>query len=71
MNEGDLSSGTKYALTHSFELHLRANFSRVPQGVMESIYTKLAIYDRKNECARTNTVFLPLSEVCDGMVSLS
>ena len=26
MNEDDLSSCTKYALTHSFELHLRANF---------------------------------------------
>ena len=31
---------------------------------MESIYTK-------NECARTDTVFLPISEVCNGTVSLS
>ena len=37
---------------------------------MESIYTELALYDIKNEGARTNTVFLPISEVCDGMVSL-
>ena len=38
--------------------------------VMESIYTELALYGSKNECARTNTVFLPISEVCDGKVSL-
>ena len=37
---------------------------------MESIYTKLALYGSKNECARTDTVFLPLSEVCNGTVSL-
>ena len=37
---------------------------------MESIYTELALYGSKNECARTDTVFLPISEVCDGKVSL-
>ena len=37
---------------------------------MESIYTKLALYGRKNESARTDTVFLPMSEVCNGTVSL-
>ena len=37
---------------------------------MESIYTKLALYGSKNECARTHTVFLPISEVCHGTVSL-
>ena len=37
---------------------------------MESIYTELARYGSKNECARTDTVFLPTSEVCDGRVSL-
>ena len=37
---------------------------------MESIYTKLALYGSKNECARTDTVFYPISEVCDGTVSL-
>ena len=31
--------------------------SRIPQGVMESIYTDLALYGSKNECARTDTVF--------------
>ena len=35
---------------------------------MESIYTELALYGSKNECARTDTVFLPISEVCDGTV---
>ena len=39
-------------------------------GIMESIYTKLALYGNQNQCARTKTVFLPLSEVCDGLVSL-
>ena len=39
-------------------------------GVMESIYTELALYGSKNECAGTDTAFLPLSEVCNGMVSL-
>ena len=38
---------------------------------MESIYTKLAVYGSTNECARTDNVFLPISEVCDGMVSLT
>ena len=37
---------------------------------MESIYTELALYGSKNECARTDTVFLHISEVCDGTVSL-
>ena len=37
---------------------------------MESTYTKLALYGSKNECARTDTVVLPISEVCDGTVSL-
>ena len=37
---------------------------------MESIRTELALYGSKNECARTETVFLPISEVCDGTVSL-
>ena len=37
---------------------------------MENIFTELAFYGSKNECARTETVFLPISEVCDGMVSL-
>jgi hypothetical protein len=38
---------------------------------MESIYTKLALYGSKNECARTDTVFSPVSQVCNGTVSLS
>ena len=37
---------------------------------MESIYTELGLYDRKNEYATTDTVFLPISEVCNGTVSL-
>ena len=37
---------------------------------MESIHTELALYGSKNECARSATVFLPISVVCDGMVSL-
>ena len=38
---------------------------------MESIYTELAFYVSKNKFAGTDTVFLPISEVCDGTVSLS
>ena len=38
---------------------------------MENIYTKLALYGNKNECGRTDTVFLPISEVCNGTVSLN
>ena len=37
---------------------------------MESIYIELALYGRKNECARTDAVFLPISEVCNDTVSL-
>ena len=38
---------------------------------MDSIYTKLALYSSKNEGARTDAVFLAISEVCDGMISLN
>ena len=34
-------------------------------------YTELTLYGSKNECARTDTVFLPVSEVCDGVVFLN
>ena len=37
---------------------------------MESIYPKLALCGRKNECGRTDTVFFPISEVSEGTVSL-
>ena len=40
------------------------------RGVMESRYTELALYCTKNKCPRTDPVFLPISEVCDGTVSL-
>ena len=38
---------------------------------MESIYTELALYGSKNECARTDNVFFLISEVGEGTVSLS
>jgi hypothetical protein len=37
---------------------------------MESIFIELALYGSKNECAKTDNVFSPISEVCDGTVSL-
>ena len=37
---------------------------------MESTYTKLAHYGSKNECGRTDNVFSPISEICNGTVSL-
>ena len=37
---------------------------------MESIYTELALYGSKNECAMTDNVCSPISEVRDGTVSL-
>ena len=37
---------------------------------MESIYPELALCGSKNECARTDTVFVHLSEVSEGTVSL-
>ena len=36
---------------------------------MESIYTESALYGSNNECARTDFVFSPISEVCEGKVS--
>ena len=36
---------------------------------MESIYTNLACYGSKNECARTDSVFLPIYDVCNGTIS--
>ena len=45
--------------------------STVPQvGYGEYIY-QVSSLRQKNEDARTDTVFLLISEVCDGMVSLS
>ena len=38
---------------------------------MKSIYPELAFYVGKIECARTDNAFIPLSEVCDGTVSLA
>jgi hypothetical protein len=35
-----------------------------------SIFTELALYGSKNECARTENVFFPISEYCSGRVSL-
>ena len=37
---------------------------------MESIYPDLALCGRTNECARTDTVFFPISEVSKRTVSL-
>ena len=37
---------------------------------MESIYTELALYGSKPECAKTDNVFFTISEVCNGTVSL-
>ena len=33
--------------------------------------TELGLYSSKNKCAGTDTVFLPISEVCNGTVSLT
>ena len=37
---------------------------------MKSIYTNLALYGSNNECARTDNILSPISEVCNGKVSL-
>ena len=37
---------------------------------MESKYQELVLCVSKNDCARTDTVFFPMSEVSKGMVSL-
>ena len=37
---------------------------------MKSIYPELALYEGKIEGARTDNAFYPISEVCDGTVSL-
>ena len=38
---------------------------------MESLFTESALYGSKIECAKTDTVFLSISEVCDNTVSFS
>ena len=38
---------------------------------MDRRYIKLALYGSKIECARTDNVFFPISEVCNGTVSLT
>ena len=37
---------------------------------MESIYSKFALYDSKNVCARMDTAFSPLAEVSTRAVTL-
>ena len=37
---------------------------------MEITYTELALYRSQNECAKTDNIFSPISEFCDGTVSL-
>ena len=37
---------------------------------IESSYTELALYGNKSECARTDNVFPPISEFCNGTVCL-
>ena len=37
---------------------------------MKNIYPELALFGRTNECARTDSVFFPTSEVTKGTVSL-
>ena len=38
---------------------------------MKSIYPGLALYGGKIECAGTDIAFFPISDVCDGTVSLN
>ena len=40
--------------------------SRVPQGVIESPNPKFSFYGDTNECARANTLLVPIAEVCAG-----
>ena len=37
---------------------------------MQSIYPEFALYGGKNECAKSDTVFFPISQVCPMGVSL-
>ena len=37
---------------------------------MKIINTELALYGSKNECARTDNVFMSISEVCNCTISL-
>ena len=37
---------------------------------MEGVYANLALCGGGDECAGTGTVFLPITEVCNGTVSL-
>ena len=37
---------------------------------MESLYPELALFDSKHYCARTDIIFIPISEVSKGTVSL-
>ena len=41
------------------------------RGDLQSIYTELAVYGSKNEDATTDNAFSPISEICNGTVSLT
>ena len=63
-------------MLYMFNLYTHLSFiseltSRVPQGGYgEYISWVKALYDSKNECAKTDTVIFSISEVCEGTVSL-
>ena len=37
---------------------------------MESTYNELAVYGSQNECAKTDNIFISISEFYNGVVSL-
>ena len=41
------------------------------RGDIKSIFSNLALYSSKNECARTDPVFSPISQLCTRGVTLT
>ena len=49
--------------------HSMANFEGT-NGDMKTLNPELALYCSKNKCARTDTVFFPIYEICTRVVTL-
>ena len=63
-----LTKWLKHALAHIFHLHIRADLYSTSGELI--IYPELALCGAKIECARTDNAFFPISEVCNGTVSI-
>ena len=60
----------KHALAHSVDLHIRPNLYSTFGEIRRVYILNLTFMGAKMSVLRTDTVFYPISEICNGTVSL-